>query len=193
MPRAAGGSRRRIDREIIQLQVFINFSGDEGPRPTRAFREEETDANGRTQEMKIELYDLMMSRRAMLKGAAALAAGAAVTASLRAAGGGAGSACRHSRHPRRRQGPADRCRLAEGRRDVPWAHQGQRQGRRVQGRRALVHGPQQPERPQRAVPRPVQGLGRLYRRHDQLDRPRAGRLQCRACSSRSPPALSIST
>ena len=32
--------------------------------------------------MKIELYDLMMSRRGMLKGSAALAAGAAVTASL---------------------------------------------------------------------------------------------------------------
>ncbi len=33
------------------------------------------------------------------------------------------------------------------------ADQGQRAGRRVQGRRAVLHGPQQPEPPQRAVPR----------------------------------------
>ena len=85
--------------------------------------------------------------------------------------------------PRRRRGLPHRCRLAEGRRAVPRRHQGERQGRRVRRRRADLHGPQQPEPAQLPVPRLPEAVGDLHRRQDQLDRPRAGRLQ------RPPPAV----
>ena len=52
-----------------------------------------------------------------------------------------------------------------------------RQGRRVRGRRAHLHGPQQPEPAQRPVPRLPEAVGGLYRRQDHLDRSRPGRLQ----------------
>ena len=45
------------------------------------------------------------------------------------------------------------------------------------GRRAHLHGAQQPEPAQLPVPRLPEALGDLHRRHDQLDRPRPGRLQ----------------
>ena len=76
-----------------------------------------------------------------------------------------------------RQRRANRFRLAEGRRAVPRPDQGDRQGRRVQGRRALLHGTQQPEPPQLALPRIPEAVGGLYGRENLLDRPRAGRLQ----------------
>ena len=57
------------------------------------------------------------------------------------------------------------------------ADQGERQGRRVHGRRAHLHGPQQPEPAQLPVPRLPEAVGGLHRRQDQLDRPRPGRLQ----------------
>ena len=50
-------------------------------------------------------------------------------------------------------------------------------GRRVRRRRADLHGAQQPEPAQLPVPRLPQAVGGLYRRQDQLDRPRPGRLQ----------------
>ncbi len=84
------------------------------------------------------------------------------------------------RDPRRSpawHGLAHRCRLAEGRRAVPWRHQGQRGRGRVRRRRADLHGPQQPEPAQLPVPRLPEAVGGLYRRQDQLDRPGAGRLQ----------------
>ncbi len=49
--------------------------------------------------------------------------------------------------------------------------------RRVRRRRADLHGPQQPEPAQLPVPRLPQAVGGLYRRQDQLDRSRPGRLQ----------------
>ena len=60
---------------------------------------------------------------------------------------------------------------------MPRRDQGQRQGRRIRRRRTDLHGPQQPEPAQRAVPRLPEAVGGLYRRQDQLDRPRPGRLQ----------------
>ena len=78
----------------------------------------------------------------------------------------------------RRHRPADRRALAAGRRALPRADQGQRQGRRVCRRRAALHGPQQPECAQRAVPRPAEAVGGIHRRQDHLDRSCAGRLQC---------------
>ncbi len=57
------------------------------------------------------------------------------------------------------------------------ADQGERQGGRVQGRRAHLHGAQQPEPAQPAVPRLPEAVGGLYRRQDHLDRSRPGRLQ----------------
>ena len=52
-------------------------------------------------------------------------------------------------------------------------------GRRVRRRRTDLHGPQQPEPAQLPVPRLPQAVGGLYRRQDQLDRSRPGRLQPR--------------
>jgi hypothetical protein len=75
------------------------------------------------------------------------------------------------------KGSPDRCRLAEGRRAVPRRHQGQRRRRRVRRRRTDLHGPEQPEPAQLPVPRLPEAVGGLYRRQDQLDRPRPGRLQ----------------
>ena len=69
------------------------------------------------------------------------------------------------------------CRLAEGRRALPAADQGERQGGRVQRRRAQLHGAQQSEPAQSALPRLPEALGGLYRCKDHLDRPRPGRLQ----------------
>ena len=132
------------------------------------------------------LLQMQASRRSILKGAA----GAGAVAALGSAGllgpmspftGTASAqelgACRNPEDPRRRQGFADGCRLAEGRRDVPWADQGNVQGRRIRRGRADLHGPQQPEPPQPPVPRLPEAVGDLYRRQDQLDRPRPGRLQ----------------
>ncbi len=56
--------------------------------------------------------------------------------------------------------------------------QGERRRGRVRRRRAHLHGAQQPEPAQLPVPRLPQAVGGLYRRQDQLDRPRPGRLQC---------------
>ena len=120
------------------------------------------------------------NRRTVLKGAASAAAlgttGALGTFSDRRAGAGqsaranpANSGCRQRR--------ANRCRLAEGRRALPRPDQGERQGRRVQGRRALLHGTQQPEPSQPALPRLPEAVGGLYGRENLLDRSRAGRLQ----------------
>ena len=79
--------------------------------------------------------------------------------------------------PRGRHGLAHRRRLAEGRRDVPRRHQGHGAGRRAPGRRAHLHGAQQPEPAQLPLPRLPEALGDLHRRQHQLDRPRPGRLQ----------------
>ena len=61
--------------------------------------------------------------------------------------------------PRRGQWIADRRRLAEGRRTVPWADQGQCSARRVQRRRVRLHGTQQPEPAQLPVSRLPQTVG----------------------------------
>ena len=87
------------------------------------------------------------------------------------------SARRDPEDSRSWQGLAHRCRLAEGRRDVPRRHQGQCGRGGVRRRRADLHGTQQPEPAQLAVPRLLEAVGDLYRRQDQLDRPGAGRLQ----------------
>ena len=60
---------------------------------------------------------------------------------------------------------------------MPWPDQGQCRRGRVRRRRAHLHGAQQPEPPQRFVPRLPEAVGGLYRRQDQLDRPRSGGLQ----------------
>ena len=136
--------------------------------------------------MKVEHYRQLMalqaSRRGILKGAAgtaalALASGGALGALTGAAraqdnlraeilkipGVGAGSPT-----------DADWQKVGEM---TPRRHQGQRAGGRVRRRRADLHGAQQPEPAQLPVPRLPQALGDLYRRQDQLDRPRPGRLQ----------------
>ena len=134
--------------------------------------------------MKTDVYErllrLQTARRSVLKGTAGIGAAAALGAlgSLADARAGAGRSARaNSADPGRRQGLADRRRLAEGRRAVPRADQGQRQGRRVRGRRADLHGAQQPEPAQLPVPRLPQAVGGVHRRQDHLDRPRPGRLQ----------------
>src|SRR5258708_4166694 len=55
--------------------------------------------------------------------------------------------------------------------------EGEGQGGRTQGRRALLHGSQQPESAQPAFPRFPETVGGLYGRENFLDRPRSGRLQ----------------
>ncbi len=153
--------------------------------------------------MKVELYNYAvkagLTRRGLLKGAASLG-GLAALGGLGAGLGARPAAAQDAELrkailaiPGRRHGLAHRCGLAEGRRDVPWRDQGQCRRGRVRGCRADLHGPEQPEPAQRPVPRLPEVVGSLYRRQDQLDRPGAGRLQRRVCSSRSPPAPSTST
>ena len=137
--------------------------------------------------MKVGIYEQLVragaTRRDVLKGAASMAALAAASsgtlgALTRPAAAQDNLRAQILQDPRRRHRSADRCRLAEGRRALPRRDQGQRQGRRVCRRRAALHGPQQPESAQRAVPRLAEAVGGLYRRQDHLDRPCAGRLQC---------------
>ena len=80
-------------------------------------------------------------------------------------------------HSRRGCGQPDRCRLAEGGRIVPRRHQGQCGRGRIRRGRADLHGSEQPEPAQFPVPRLPCPVGGLYRRQDQLDRSRPGRLQ----------------
>ena len=135
--------------------------------------------------MKPAIHDRLVragaSRRELLKtvsGLGAMAALGAFGTPLRSAFAQSRPAGGNAQDPGRRQGPADRCRLAEGRRDVPRPDQGQivKEGE-FAGRRAHLHGAQQPEPAQLPVPRLPEAVGGLYRRQDHLDRPRPGRLQ----------------
>ena len=136
--------------------------------------------------MRASLYEHMLavraSRRTVLKGAvgvsaAALGAGGALGPMTGPASAQGDLRAQILQIPGVGKGQPDRCRFPEGRRAVPRCDQGQRRGGRVPGRRAHLHGSQQPEPPQRPVPRLPQAVGGLYRRQDHLDRPRPGRLQ----------------
>ena len=96
-----------------------------------------------------------------------------------AAGCGAGRACapRSSRSPA--SAPASRP-TPTGRRSARSASSATKANVKegeFAGVELTLHGPQQPEPAQRAVPRPAEAVGGIYRRQDHLDRPRAGRLQ----------------
>ena len=121
---------------------------------------------------------MQANRRSVLKGAAVGASGRDRRARhvFRTRAGGR-SAHADPADSRRQQGLSDRRRLAEGRRALPRRDQGEREGRRVQGRRAHLHGTQQSEPAQPAVPRLPEAVGGLHGRQDHLDRSRPGRLQ----------------
>ncbi len=136
--------------------------------------------------MKVEHYEIMrsrMTRRGMLKSAASVGA-------VTALGGlGAGLTGR----PAMAQDAALRAEILKipgvgmgSPTDADWQKVGElclgptketvAEGE-FAGRRADLHGAQQPEPAQLPVPRLPEALGGLHRRQDQLDRPRAGRLQ----------------
>ena len=127
-------------------------------------------------QMKVELFNLLTRRTVLKGGAAAAALGVAGVSALP--------------KPARADLRADLLQIPGVGKgsptDADWQkvgemclgrHQAERQGRRVRGRRAHLHGPQQPEPAQPPVPRLPEAVGGLYRRQDHLDRPRAGRLQ----------------
>ena len=120
-----------------------------------------------------------MSRRGLLRGAAGTAALAAAgrPAAARAGAGERRPARADPPDPRGRSRLPHGRRLAAGGRALPRRHARHGGGGRVRGRRADLHGAQQPEPAQLPVPRVPQALGGLHRRADQLDRPCAGRLQ----------------
>ena len=135
--------------------------------------------------MKLDMYHRLLamqaSRRTVLKGAAAVGAleCRGIARPTAASSHGAGrSPGRDPENSGRRQGVSPP--MPIGRRSASCASAPTKQNvseGEFAGVELTLHGPQQPEPPQRPVPRLPEAVGGLYRRQDQLDRPRPGRLQ----------------
>ena len=137
------------------------------------------------------------NRRTVLKGATGAAAGmyafGVVGKSYQRALAQDSRPRANPRDPRGRRRPADRCEHAGSRRIDPGTDQGERPARGVQRRRALLHGPQQPESSQHRLPRRSSPPGRSTPAPRSPGSTWRRPTTTRACSRRSPPARSTST
>ena len=135
--------------------------------------------------MRVHVYEQLMamqaSRRQVLKGAAGVAAAAAASGPLAFTAGPAYAADSVVAQIMKIPGAGNGSPT-----DADWQKVGELclgptkaicAARRIQGRQLLLHGPQQPEPAQLPVPRLPEAMGGLYRRFDQVDRSRPGRLQ----------------